>query len=216
MALLLLLSILVCPAQSAGGLAADSSRAGRSLVLYPRTNLLLPLLNVGLEMPLGQRWSVGADWYYPWAPRSSSHKNSFQVDGLSLEGRYWLGRPRTVSDGTADGAGRLLGHALGLFTMGGRYDLERHYHGHQGSYILGGVDYLFARPVFGGRMHLELSLGVGYLYSRATAYDVFVRGGKGYRDKNFRQVYRYFGPLKANVSLVLPLRIGRTAKPAEP
>ena len=31
-----------------------------------RTNLLVPALNVGAELPLGNRWSVAADYYFPW------------------------------------------------------------------------------------------------------------------------------------------------------
>ncbi len=171
---------------------------------YLRTNLLLPLLNIGFEVPLGNRWSVAADWYYPWIFRSSSHKNCYQLDGLSLEGRYWFGRQHTPDQ--ANKSYRLLGHSVGLFTMGGRYDLEHNYKGHQGEYILGGIDYLYAKPIFKGRMHLEFSFGIGYLYTRATQYEVYVRGGKGYRDKNFRKNIQYFGPLRASISLVLPLR----------
>ncbi len=169
-----------------------------------RTNLLLPLLNFAAEVPLGNRWSVAADWHYLWLFRSSSHKNCYQIDGLSLEGRYWFGRKHT-SD-AENNQNRLQGHSMGLFTMAGRYDLERNYVGHQGEYILGGIDYLYAKPVFKGKLHLELSFGVGFLYTRATRYEVFERGGKGYRDKNYRKNIKYFGPLRASVALVVPLR----------
>ncbi len=169
-----------------------------------RTNLLLPLLNFGAELPLGNRWSVGADWYYVWLFRSSSHKNCFQIDGLTLEGRYWLGSRHT--NDPENKQYRLQGHSIGLFTMGGRYDIERNYVGHQGEYILGGVDYLYAKPIFKGKMHLELSFGVGYLYTRATRYEVYERGGKGFRDQNYRKNISYFGPLRASVALVVPLR----------
>lgn len=179
--------------------------------LYLRTNLLLPLMNIGLEVPIGNRWSIGADWYYPWIPRvsnsafdGSDHKNCFQIDGLSVEGRCWYGSKHNHNE--LNRQYRLTGHSTGLFVMGGRYDLERNYSGHQGEYILGGIDYLWATPIFKKRLHLELSLGVGYFYSRATRYEVYEEGGKGYRDKDFRKVYQYIGPLKANVSLVIPLR----------
>lgn len=180
--------------------------------LWLRTNLLLPLMNVGVEVPIGNRWSVAADWYYPWIPRlsndsqdGSSHKNCFQIDGIVIEGRYWLGNKHRKNDENKQY--RLTGHSIGLFFMGGRYDLERNYKGHQGEYILGGFDYLYAKPVFGGRLRLELSLGIGYLYSRATKYEVFVREGKGYRDKNFRKNISYFGPLRAGVTLAVPIKI---------
>ena len=176
----------------------------RTVVVAPRTNLLLPLLNVGLEVPIGNRWSVGADWYYPWLFRKADHKNCFQIDGLSLEGRLWLGARHKA--GAENRKHRLRGHSIGLFAMAGRYDLERNYEGHQGEYVLGGVDYLFAMPVCRGHLHLEFALGVGYFYSRATHYEVNPDDRRGYRDKDYRKIFQYFGPLKANVTLVVPLK----------
>ena len=171
---------------------------------YVRTNLLLPLLNVGFELPLGNRWSIAADWYYPWAFRKSDHKNCFQIDGLSLEGRYWFGSKHT--SGVENKQYRLLGHSVAAFAMAGRYDLEHDYSGHQGEYILGGVDYLYAIPIFKKKLHLEFSFGVGFLYSWARHYNVYEEGGKAYRNKNFRKRFSYFGPLRASVSLVIPIK----------
>ena len=173
-----------------------------------RTNLLLPLLNVGLEYAIDNRWSVGADWYYPWLFRNSGHKNCFQGLGLGIEGRYWLGKQH--ASGAENIGQRLLGHSVGAFVMTGKYDLEHNYEGYQGEYILGGIDYLFAKPICRGRLHLELSLGVGYFHSRATSYQVYEHGGKGYRDKDFRKNIKYFGPLKAAVTLMVPLYVTRT------
>ena len=173
-------------------------------LFYLRTNLLLPLLNVGVELPLGNRWSIAADWYYPWAFRKSDHKNCFQADGLSLEGRYWFGSKH--KSGVENKKYRLQGHSVAGFVMAGRYDIERNYSGHQGEYVLGGVDYLWATPIFKGKMHLELSVGVGFFYSWARHYTVYEEGGKAYRDKNFRKRFSYFGPLRASVSLVVPIK----------
>ena len=36
-------------------------------ILAARTNLLAPGLNFGVEIPIGMNWSVGLDYYYPWA-----------------------------------------------------------------------------------------------------------------------------------------------------
>lgn len=165
-----------------------------------RTNLLLPLLNIGGEQPIGNRWSVGADIYWPWIPRADNHKHCFQAFGIGVEGRYWLEADRSREN-------RLTGHSLGAFVMSGYYDWERNYSGYQGDFVLGGVDYLYALPVFKRKMRLELSIGVGYFYSRATHYNVFEEGGKGYREKDYRRIFQYFGPLKASVALVLPLRL---------
>ena len=190
------------PADTVATMPATSET---ELVLWPRTNLLLPLFNVGIEFPIGNRFSVGADWYYPWIPRSYSHKNCFQALGLELEARYWLGRSH--GSGQANRKNRLLGHSIGAFVMSGNYDLGRNYSGHQGDFVLGGVDYLYAMPILQGKARLELSLGVGYFYSKATHYEVYGWNGRGYRDKDFRKIFEYVGPLKANVTIVVPIRV---------
>ena len=168
-----------------------------------RTNLLLPALNIGIEVPLGDRWSVGADWYYPWLWRPK-HAEGVDYRGwcaealaLNIEGRYWFGK-RSYER-------RLLGHSAGLFAMAGYYDFERNYKGLQGEFATVGVDYLFAMPIFKKRMHLEFCLGIGYFYSQARQYEVYTPGGKGYKEKDMAKVIQYFGPVKATVSLVWPI-----------
>ena len=168
-----------------------------------RTNLLLPALNIGIEVPLGDRWSVGADWYYPWLWRPK-HAEGVDYPGwcvealaLNIEGRYWFGKRSPEK--------RLLGHSAGLFAMAGYYDFERNYKGLQGEFATVGVDYLFAMPVFKKRMHLEFCLGIGYFYSQARQYEVYTPGGKGYKEKDMAKVIQYFGPVKATVSLVWPI-----------
>ena len=163
-----------------------------------RTNLLLPAFNVGVEVPLGNQWSVGADWYYPWMFRWADHKDCTQALALNLEGRYWFGKDRTRER-------RLTGHSVGLYAMAGYYDLERNYKGYQGEFVTAGIDYLYACPVFWKRLRLELSLGVGYFYSLARSYEVYTEGGKGYKDKDMAKRIQFFGPTKANVTLVIPI-----------
>lgn len=172
-----------------------------------RTNLLLPALNVGVEVPLGDRWSIGADWYYPWLWRPK-HGEGVDYSGwcveaiaLNIEGRYWFGKRSRER--------RLLGHSAGLFAMAGYYDFERNYKGLQGEFATVGVDYLYAMPIFKNRLHLEFCLGIGYFYSLAREYEVYAAGGKGYKEKDMAKDIRYFGPVKATVSLVLPIYFTR-------
>ena len=203
-------TVLVPETTTAAVFVADTTTAQpearkKRLIGYLRTNLLLPLLNVGFEVPIGNRWSVAADWYYPWAFRSSSHKNCYQIDILALEGRYWFGSKHSKSE--ENKKYRLLGHSVSVFAMGGRYDLEHNYKGHQGEYIVGGVDYMYAKTAFKGKAHLEFYFGIGYLYTRAKRYEVFVREGKGYYNKDFRKKVTYFGPIRAGISLVFPIKM---------
>ena len=178
---------------------AASQRVEGDVVAAVRTNLLLPALNVGAEVPIGNRWSVGADWYYPWLWRKSDHKNCIQALALGLEGRYWFGKGP---------GGRhpkpLTGHSVGLFSYAGYYDFERNYRGYQGEFALFGIDYLYAIRFRNG-FRLELSLGAGYFFSLSRPYQVFVEGGKGYKEKDMAKRVDYFGPLKAGASLVFPI-----------
>lgn len=163
-----------------------------------RTNLLVPALNAGIEVPIGNHWSVGADYYFPWVWPKADNKNCFEFLGWGIEGRYWFGKNRTAYD-------RLKGHSVGLYGYMGYYDFERNFHGHQGEFVNVGVDYTYAMAV--GRrksLHLEFSLGVGYIYSEARQYTVIEANGPLISDKVTKKV-GYFGPTKANVSLVVPI-----------
>jgi hypothetical protein len=163
-----------------------------------RTNLLVPALNVGVEVPIGNHWSVGADYYYPWVWPKKDNKDCFEMLSWGIEGRYWFGKNRTEYD-------RLKGHSVGLYGYMGYYDFERNYHGHQGEFVNVGVDYTYAMAV-GKRksLHLEFSLGLGYIYSAARQYTVIEAGAPLISDKITKNI-GYFGPTKANISLVVPI-----------
>lgn len=181
---------------------------GKKMILAVRTNVLaVPFANFGVEVPLGENWSIGADYYYPWLWRPL-HKQGLDLNGrcfemlaADLEARYWF--PNTKKRPEQ----RLLGHSLGLYVAGGYYDFERGFTGHQGEFGNVGLDYLYACPIFKGRMHLEFELGVGYIYSQAQPYDTFVAGDKAYRRRGYTQITRWFGPTRAQFSLVVPIYV---------
>ena len=171
---------------------------------YLRTNLLNPLTNFGAEYCIGNNWSVGADYYFPWMPRNKNHKNCFQLLGWSVEGRYWFGKDRTVE-------GRLEGHSVGLSVASGYYDIEKSFKGNQGEYASISADYLYSLPVCKDKLHLEFTLGIGWIYSRVKPYEVYSEGGKAYKlgyEKNFN----WYGPAKAGVSLVVPIKAKRRSE----
>lgn len=186
----------------------DYNLDGKKMLMALRTNLLaVPLANIGMEIPLGERWSVGADWYYPWLWRRN-HGEGLDYQGVCFELlagdaeiRYWFPRKGKKAQQ------RLLGHSIGVYGAGGYYDFERNWTGHQGWFYNIGVDYLFAMPIFRGRMHLEFELGVGYIYSPSQPYDTFVAGDKAYRRAGVTQFTRWFGPTRAQISLVVPIYV---------
>ena len=170
----------------------------RKPVVALRSNLLVPALNIGVEVPIGTNWSVAADYYFPWVWPKRDNKNCFELLAWGVEGRYWFGRNRTVFD-------RLQGHSLGVYGYMGYYDFERNYHGHQGEFMNVGIDYTYAMAVGKKKqVHFEFSLGLGYIYSQARQYTVIESHGPLISDKITKRV-GFFGPTKANISLVVPI-----------
>lgn len=163
------------------------------------TNLLLPFSNIGVEVCINNRWSVEGDYYFPWVFREDDHKDATQLLAWGVTARRWFGKDRRCDE-------RLLGHSLGLGAYMGYYDFGRNYSGHQGEFASLVLDYTYAMPIFKRKMHLEFSIGAGYLYSYARPYDVFEEGGKAFREGYTKKV-NWVGPLKAAVSLVVPISI---------
>lgn len=177
---------------------AEQVVAERKPVVAVRSNLLVPALNVGVEVPIGTNWSVAADYYFPWIWPKKDNKNCFEFLGWGIEGRYWFGRNRTVLD-------RLQGHSLGLYGYMGYYDFERNFRGHQGEFVNVGLDYTYAMAVGKKRaVHFEFSIGVGYIYSQARKYSVIEECGPLISEKRIKKI-GFFGPTKANISLVVPV-----------
>lgn len=171
---------------------------GRTPIASIRTNLLVPALNVGAEVPLGNNWSMSADYYYPWIWPNQKNKNCFELLGWSLEGRYWFGRHRQNSD-------RLRGHSVGLYMAGGYYDFEKNYRGMQGEFLSPGLDYTYSMAIgHRKRVNLQFTLAVGYIRSWGRTYDVYGDYGELFPDEG-KVIWDYVGPTKAAVSIVVPL-----------
>ena len=153
----------ITPAMPLEWAPAGPDYSDRRMLFALRTNVLaIPFANAGIEIPLGRRWSVGADIYYPWIWRPG-HADGVDKTGVcnelmaaDVELRYWFPR-KDMQAGQ-----RLLGHSIGVYGAAGHYDFERNWSGLQGEFYDVGLDYLYAAPIFRGRMHLEFELGLGY------------------------------------------------------
>ena len=170
----------------------------RKPVMAFRSNLLVPALNLGIEVPIGNHWSVATDYYFPWVWPKRDNKDCFEMLSWGIEARYWFGHNRTIFN-------RLQGHSLGLYGYVGYYDFERNFHGYQGEFANIGLDYTYAMAV-GKRkqVHFEFSLGVGFIHSQARKYSVIESGSPLISEKITKMV-NFFGPTKANISLVVPI-----------
>lgn len=173
---------------------------GKQFLFSLRTNIFaVPLANIGAEFPFGRHWSVGLDVYYPFIKRNTLHKDCFEFIGYDLDVRYYLGSDRYPSES------RLLGHSFGLYGAGGHYDFEREWMGYQGTFFNIGFDWKYSWPVLNGRMHMEIELGLGLIYSDAQPYDVFIPYGDAFRRPEERKIIRWYGPTRAQFNIVVPI-----------
>ena len=145
-----------------------ASTAGSQPLLALKTNLLADVatfVNVGVEVPLGQRYSLAGEFYFPWWSNSSKDL-TIQMLGGTLEGRYWLGERRGKSPLTGFYAGIYGGAGYYDFQLGSLTDGD----GVQGDfYVMGGISAGYAHQI-GKHLRMEYSLGVGYLRSDYSKY----------------------------------------------
>ncbi len=166
-----------------------------------KTNLLFDLvtaINIEMEIPLGNRYSVAAEWLFPWW-LSDSRQRCFQFLCGTIEGRYWWGKQREEQD-------QLLGWAIGLYGGCGYYDLEWDGVGYQGENVFaGGLSAIYAHPI-GENLRLEYSLGVGLLTTKYRKYNAEKCGNCWNLCMTHRGVKHWFGPTRCRVSLVWMLQ----------
>ena len=166
-----------------------------------KTNALYDLLlvpNVGVEVYLGKKWSVGANWMYGWWKHDAKHWY-WRIYGGDVYARRWFGKKAAEKP--------LTGHHIGVYAQMLTYDFETGGRGYMGGKPGGnlwdkaswaaGVEYGYSLPV-ASRLNLDFTLGVGYLTGDYHEYlpmdDCYV-----WQVTKKRQ---WFGPTKAEVSLV--------------
>ncbi len=167
-----------------------------------KTNLLYDAAlvpNVGLEFYLGKGWSVCGDWMYAWWSKDAKHRY-WRVYGGELEVRKYFGRNAAEKP--------LQGHHLGVYAQGLTYDFETGGKGYLSDFGYGvGVEYGYSLPV-AKRLNIDFGLGVGYSGGKYKVYDP-EDGCYVYKETKKR---RWFGPTKAEISLVWLLGHGNENK----
>lgn len=133
-------------------------------VLAAKSNLLFDaatIVNLSVEAPLGDRYSISADAYFPWW-KNESCDITIQLMAATLEGRYWFGHRDTCP--------RLTGWFGGLYAGGGYYDFQLGGDGVQGElFIVGGLSAGYAHTI-SKHLRLEYSVGLGYLMTDYRKY----------------------------------------------
>lgn len=171
----------------------------RKVVAAVKTNLLFDaatLVNLGVEFPIGEHFSIAGEAYFPWW-QIKSHNITAQLIAGNLEGKYWFGN-RTNRE-------RLTGFFTGIYTGAGYYDFQFG-NGVQGEFfIMGGLSFGYAHKI-SEHLRLEYSLGAGYINTTYREYEP----AKGTKYGDIKVIVypweekRLTGvlPTKASVSLV--------------
>lgn len=168
-----------------------------------KTNLLYDaatILNVSIEVPIGKRWSVAAEYVFPWWLEKGK-QHALQVLYGTIEGRYWFPpKLKTPSKGQFN---CMTGWFVGVYAMAGYYDLEYAGKGLQGESLLSvGVTGGYAHSI-GRNLRMEYSLGVGYMQTQYRSYEERLMSDDTWhlvRQNN--GVFSWFGPTQAKISLV--------------
>ena len=180
----LILRDTVCP--------ADELPAPRPLYLAAKTNLLYDAAlvpNVGLELSLGQGWSVGGNWMYAHWSNDARHRY-WQIYGGELEVRRYFGG-RAVEK-------PLQGHHVGLYAQAVTYDFETGGKGYLSDFAYGvGLEYGYSLPV---AKRLNIDFGIGFGYSGGNYKSYYPDAGCYVYIETKRR--RWVGPTRAEVSLV--------------
>lgn len=175
----------------------------RKTIMAFRSNLLIPGMSIGLEVPIREHWSIGFNYSYPWFV---SKKNRWCSENLSwfIDAKYWFTDDNTRW--TPDS--KLKGHGVGLYGGVGYYDFQDKAKGAQGEYIDFGIDYVYALPVADDKLRLEFNVGIGLIktwyrpYNPSSDYtDLIKEPGVKYRSTDF------VGPTRLGVSLVYPITV---------
>ncbi len=151
-----------------------------NLLYYP---ILMP--NLELEWRIRPNWSVALEANIAWWKNDPKHKY-YQILMVSPEVRYHI-NPKPS----------WRGMYVGLFTGGGKYDLENGKKGYCGEGALVGASFGYMWPV-SRCISLEAGIGLGYMYSRYKEYLPF----DGHYLYQRTKTLNYFGPLKLKFSFV--------------
>lgn len=183
----------------------------RHTVVAIKSNLLydaITWLNFAIEIPFSQRFSLLYYHQFPWwRGGQNNNKYCMRFLGIGGEARWWFRPMPRPADPKHVKRDKLMGHFLGLYGQGGKWDFERKRHYcYQGEFWSAGLTYGYAMPI-GRRLNLELSLSVGYAsipyrhYFPTEDYELLIR------DRNKTGTWHYVGPTKAEVALVLPILV---------
>ncbi len=148
--------------------------------------------NIAVEVPIGQSWSVYAEYAFPWW-LTPQNDRAWEILKWDIGGRWWFSRHNP-----SDRMDVLRGHFIGLDFGAGYYDIEPKHTGYQGEFQTLGLEYGYAFRL-NPHWRLDLYAGAGwmgthYRYYEGTSDDVHLI----YQHHGRLQ---WFGPVKAGASI---------------
>lgn len=180
----------------------------REAVVELKTNCLIPLMNIGAEWALSNRWSVEAGVAAPWVFRPlmneivTPQSECFQFWQAQAGVRLYVGKIHRKDSYYR--RFRMMGHSFGLKAGVGYYDFQHQWEGRQGEFVWTGVDYSYMRPLGKGGARLGFSLGAGWCWTRWVGYDVHEAGGRligNYKNDTMGTLV----PIKVGIDLAVPI-----------
>lgn len=174
----------------------DNTLNDRTLIAF-KTNLLFDVLatpNITMEVPIGNHFSLGFEWMFPWW---LTHANDYCYEALSgsVAFKYYF-QKQTRTKNQVD---RLRGWYLGLYGGTGRYDFQNTEKGVQGKFWDASLIAGYLLPI-SKSLGLEFALGFGYV---VTEYKSYIPR-ETYTILDYQHTSRQYiwTPTKAEVSLV--------------
>ena len=164
-------------------------------------------LNYAIEVPINEHVSLQ---YFQTTPWWNNKKNNFCLQALTFggEARWWF-LPRTFG-ATENRKQRdaLVGHFLGAYGWGGILDIQagRDFGCYQADFTSFGLSYGYSMPI-GKHLNMEFSLSAGYARIPYQHYVPTDDWQTLIKDKSDVGTLHYIGPTKAEVSLVIPIRV---------
>ena len=150
--------------------------------------------NIAVEVPIGQSWSVYAEYAFPWW-LTPQNDRAWEILKWDIGGRWWFSRHNP-----SDRMDVLRGHFLGLDFGAGYYDIEPKHEGYQGEFLAAGLEYGYAWNL--GKNHkwrLEASAAAGWMGTKYRYYIGNTTDEHLLYQNNGK--LNWWGPIKANVSI---------------
>ena len=177
-------------------------KTSKPVYMALKTNLLYDLAllpNLTIECYLGKQWSLTIEDNWNWWTFGSPVQNQwhYRIQMAGLELRRWFQSPYP-----------LRGHALGLYSMVGNYDVrfspkDENSTGYL-SYLSwsAGVSYAYNFPLT-RKLNLELGVAAGYVGGRYSTYNYCIPETQWEQQAIYNR--KYIGLTRVGVSLVWQL-----------